>query len=60
MLAAAKSALDANTTLTAEQKAADLAAMKSQIETMVNSSHTLGTGGGMMGGQGRGMHGMMG
>jgi hypothetical protein len=60
MLAAAKSALDANTTLTAEQKAANLAWMKSQIENMVNSTRMFGAGGGMMGGQGRGMHGMMG
>lgn len=62
MLAAAKTNLDANTTLTAEQKAASLAQLKSQIEAMVNSTHTAGMGSGMMGGQTHGtggMHGMM-
>lgn len=60
MLAAAKSNLDANTTLTAEQKAARLEQMKTWLDTMVNQVHAPGTGpgvgmgGGHMGGGMRG------
>jgi hypothetical protein len=60
MLAAAKSNLDANTTLTAEQKAARLEQLKTWFDTMVNQVHAPGTGrgagmgGGHMGGGMRG------
>jgi hypothetical protein len=59
MLAAAKSNFDANTTLTAEQKAARLEQMKTWLDTMINQVHTpgAGMGAGMGPGMGRGMHG---
>ena len=49
--------LDANTTLTAEQKAADLALMKSHLDAMVTATHSSAAGFGPMG---AGMGGMMG
>lgn len=60
MLAAAQRSLDADTTLSAEQKTTMLSRMKSQIDTMVTATHRgsgmgMGAGGGMMGGS---MHGM--
>ena len=46
--------LDANTTLTADQKAAALALMKSHLDAMVNATHSSGSGyGPMAGGMGR-------
>jgi hypothetical protein len=54
MVAAMTSNLDANTTLTAEQKAAALALMKSHLDAMVNATHSSGSGyGPMAGGMGR-------
>jgi hypothetical protein len=50
MIAAVKSALDANITLTAEQKATCLERMKSRIATMINQAHTSGAGRGHRGG----------
>jgi hypothetical protein len=44
MIAARKSALDADTTLTAEQKALCLAQMKSRITTMIDQVHAPGMG----------------
>lgn len=55
MLAAAKSNLDANTTLTAERKAALLEQISTRLDTMINQVH--GPGGGMAGHMGGGMHG---
>lgn len=57
MVAAVKGNLDANTTLTADQKTAILTKMQSRIDTMVNATHEPGSGSGPMGG-GR-MHGPM-
>lgn len=48
MVAAMTSNLDANTVLTADQKAADLAVMKSHIDAMVNAAHSSGSGFGPM------------
>ncbi len=67
MIAAVSSSLDANTTLSATQKAAILAQMRTRIDAMVHGTYPAGaagtgmmgagTGGtGMMGGQTRGMH----
>ena len=44
MIAAMSSHLDANTTLTAEEKAAALAAMKSHLDVMVTATHSPGSG----------------
>jgi len=55
MVAAIKSNLDANTTLTADQKAAILAQVKSHIDTMVNTTHPSGAGIGSMGARMSGM-----
>jgi hypothetical protein len=52
MLAAARSNLDANTTLTAEQKAARLEQLKTWLDTMINQAR--GPGAGMGGGMGAG------
>ena len=57
MVAAMTISLDANTTLTAEQKAADLALMKSHLDVMVSATRSSGAGFGPMG---AGMGGMMG
>ena len=57
MIAAMTSRLDANTTLTAEQRAAALAAMKSHLEVMVTATHSPGSG---IGPLGAGMGSMMG
>ena len=57
MMTAMTTTLDANTTLTAEEKAADLALMKSHLDTMVTATHSSGAGFGPMG---AGMGGMMG
>ena len=57
MIAAMSSHLDANTSLTAEQKAAALAAMKSHLDVMVTASHSPGSG---IGPLGAGMGSMMG
>lgn len=56
MVAGVKSNLDANTTLTADEKKAILAQVKSHIGTMVNTTHRAGAG--MMGSMGSGMRGM--
>ena len=55
MIAAMKNSLDADTTLTAQQKAEMLEHMTSHLDTMLNASHSPGTG---MGGMGGRMHGM--
>ncbi len=52
MVAAVKANLDANTTLTAAQKAARLALVRSEITTMVTAVHTPGDGLGMGTGMG--------
>jgi hypothetical protein len=58
MVAAISSHLDANTTLTAEEKAAALAAMKSHLDVMVTANPSNGSGFGPMGaGMGRMMGG---
>jgi len=49
--AAAKTHLDANSALTAEQKAAITAQMKARLSTMINQGHQAGAGMGMMGAQ---------
>ena len=57
MVAAMTTDLDANTTLTVEEKAADVALMKSHLDVMVSATHSSGAGfrpmgvamGGMMG-----------
>lgn len=54
MIAAAKKALDADTTLTAEQKADRLEQIKSRITTMIDREHGPGMGYGRQGGR---MHG---
>lgn len=56
MVAAMKKNLDANTTLTADQKNAMLDRMKSHLDTMVDTAHPAGAGMGPRGGR---MHGMM-
>jgi hypothetical protein len=50
MIAARTSAVNANTTLTAEQKALCLAQVKSRITTMIDQVHTPGRGRGHQGG----------
>jgi hypothetical protein len=57
MIAAMSANLDANTSLTPEEKAADLALMKSHLDLMMTATHDSGAGFGPMGG---GMGGMMG
>jgi|GEM_PF-977943 len=58
MIAAMTSHLDANTTLTAEEKAAALAAMKSHLDAVVTATPSSGSGLGPMGaGMGRMMGG---
>ena len=57
MISAMTANLDANTTLTAEQKAADLALMKSHLDVALTATHSSAAGFGPMGG---GMGGMMG
>ena len=58
MVAAMTSRLDANATLTAEEKAAALAAMKSHLDVMVTANPSNGSGFGPMGaGMGRMMGG---
>jgi len=57
MVAAMTNNLDANTTLTAEEKAADLALMRSHLDVMVRATHSSGAGFGPMG---AGVGGMMG
>jgi hypothetical protein len=56
MVAALKTNLDTNSTLTPDQKAAALEQMKSRIDTMVNTTHTPGEGMGTRMGTGMGMH----
>jgi hypothetical protein len=54
VMAAMTTNLDANTTLTAEEEAADLALMKSHLDAMVTATHSSGAGFGPMGaGMGR-------
>ena len=57
MVAAVKTNLDANTTLTADQKTAALAQARTRFESMVNTTHAPGTGmgGGRHGGMRSGM-----
>ena len=50
MVAAINGNLDANTTLTADQKTAILTKVQSRIDTMVNTTHEPGSGIGPMGG----------
>lgn len=57
MVAAVTTNLDANTTLTAEEKATDLALMKSHLDVMMTATHSSGADFGPMG---AGMGGMMG
>jgi hypothetical protein len=57
MIAGMTANLDANTTLTAEQRAADLALMKGHLDVMMTATHSSGAGFGPMG---AGMGGMMG
>ena len=57
VVAAMTTSLDANTTLTAAEKAADLAVMRSHLDVMVTAAHSSGAGFGPMG---AGMGGMMG
>jgi hypothetical protein len=57
MVAAMRTNLDANTTLTAAEKAADVALMRSHIDVMVSATHSSGAGFEPMG---AGMGGMMG
>ncbi len=54
MVAAVKKNLDADTTLTADQKAAILARITSRIDQMINTAHTPGAGFGRRGGPMRG------
>jgi len=58
MVAALKTNLDTNSTLTSDQKAAAVEQMNSRIDTMVNATHTPGEGMGMgmAFGAGMGMH----
>ena len=44
MVAAMTTNLDANTTLTAEEKAADVALMRSHLDVMVSATHSSGAG----------------
>lgn len=44
MIAALKTNLDTNSTLTSDHKVAAVEQMRSRIDTMVNASHTLGEG----------------
>jgi hypothetical protein len=60
MVAAAKTRLDANTALTADQKATILAQLKSNIDTMVNTTCPRVSGAGPAGRFGSGMGPMMG
>ena len=53
--AAAKTHLDANSALTADQKAAITAQMKARMSTMINQGHQARAGMGMMGAQMGGM-----
>jgi hypothetical protein len=53
--AAAKSQLDANSALTAEQKASITAQMTERLSTIINQDHQPGAGRGMMGAQIGGM-----
>ncbi|HEY4991869.1 MAG TPA: hypothetical protein VII33_07260 [Nakamurella sp.] len=57
VVAAMTTSLDANTTLTAAEKAADLAVMRSHLDVMVTAADSSGAGFGPMG---AGMGGMMG
>jgi len=57
MVAAMTSHLDANTTLTAQEKAAALTLMRSNLDAMVTATHSSGSGIGLMG---AGMRRMMG
>ena len=57
MIAAMSSQLDANTTWTAEEKAAALAAMRGHLDVMVTAIHSPGSGIGRLG---AGMGSMMG
>ena len=57
MVAAMTSHLDANTTLTAQEKAAALTLMRSNLDAMVTANHSSGSGIGLMG---AGMRRMMG
>jgi hypothetical protein len=57
MMAAMRTTLDSNPTLTPEEKAADLALIKSHLDTMVTATHPAGAGFGPMGAA---MGGMMG
>jgi hypothetical protein len=57
MIAAMTANLDANTTLTAEEKAADLALMKNHLDVMMTATHSSDAGFGPMG---VGIRGMMG
>jgi hypothetical protein len=62
MIAALKTNLDSNSTLTSDQKVAAVEQMRSRIDTMVNATHTpgqgmgMGTGIGSRFGAGLGMH----
>ena len=55
MVSAAKSHLDAKSALTADQKAAISAQMKTRLNTMISDGHPCGAGIGPMGAQMRGM-----
>ena len=57
MIAAMTANVDANTALTADEKAADLTLMKSHLDVMMTATHSSAAGFGPMGG---GMGGMMG
>ncbi len=57
LIAALTANLDANTTMTAQEKAVDLALMKSRLEVMMTATHSSGAG---FGPTGAGMGGMMG
>jgi hypothetical protein len=62
VIAAMTANLDANTTLTAQEKAVDLALMKSRIEVMMTATHSSAAGSGTagFGPMGAGMGGTMG
>jgi len=51
MVAAVKTNLDTNRSLTPDQKTAILTQMQSRIDTMVNTPHQSGSGVGPMGGR---------
>jgi hypothetical protein len=60
MVAAAKSNIEANSNLTADQKSAALEQVKTRMETRVNATHPAGAADGTRGGPRGGMRGGMG